>query len=280
MLRLSCLQIPVGADKEQNLRVAEEYIRRVQPHSDLIVLPECFNSPYGTNFFPEYAEPIPSGPTITRMISLARELKILILVAGSIPERGDDGKFYNTSVVLNSEGTIIAKHRKMHLFDINVPGGIRFIESETLSPGNTITTFPSPWGTIGLGICYDMRFPHLASCMTEKHGAKILVYPAAFNTTTGPLHWELILRSRAVDFQTYVVACSPSRMPGAAYQAWGHSMIVSPWGTILASCDAAPCVVSSTLQMDVVDEVRMAIPCLAQRRWDVYRLDENERKEE
>jgi len=117
------------------------------------------------------------------------------------------------------------------LFDIDVPGKITFKESDTLSPGDNLTIIDSPWGKIGVGICYDIRFPELAMLMREK-GVGLMVYPGAFNTTTGPLHWELLQRARAVDNQVFVATASPARNPDSSYQAWGHSSLISPWGEV------------------------------------------------
>ncbi|KAJ4458849.1 nitrilase [Paratrimastix pyriformis] len=276
LLRVALLQLPITNDKAQNLATAEAAIREAVTTgggADLVILPECFNCPYGASYFGPYAEPIPGGPTTARLSALARELAIPVLVGGSIPERTPEGRLHNTALVFDRTGALVATHRKAHLFDVDVPGGIRFVESETLSPGDQVTTFPTPWGTAGLGICYDVRFPHLASIMVERDGARLLIYPAAFNTTTGPLHWELLLRSRAVDFGCWVMACSPSRVPGATYQAFGHSMIVSPWGTVVATCEAGPSLVRATIDMAQVHQARQAIPVLSQRRWDLYTCD-------
>ena len=140
---------------------------------------------------------------------------------------------------ISTTGTVLAKHRKVHLFDIDIPGKIRFKESETLSAGDAITVFDVPWKgektsvRCALAICYDIRFPELHLAAREK-GAEILLIPAAFNMTTGPKHWELVARARAIDTQCYVLMCSAARNVQASYHAWGHSMVVSPWGAVLA----------------------------------------------
>jgi len=200
---------------------------------------------------------------------LAKELGVYI-VAGSIPERDGD-KLYNTCLVASPEGKFVAKHRKVHLFDIDIPGKMTFKESDTLTGGQSVTVFDSPYGKIGLGICYDIRFPEYAQVMASE-GAKIFIYPGAFNTTTGPAHWELLQRARALDNQAYVLTCSPARNPESTYQAWGHSSAISPWGEVLATTEHSPALVFAELNLDRIDEVRNQIPIRKQKRTDLYQL--------
>jgi omega-amidase len=211
-LKIALCQIAVGADKPLNIKKVKDFLSSAsEKGASLAVLPECWNSPYSTASFPQYAEPVPdvgalpdptTSPSSYMLCNEARAKK-LWLVAGSIPERegtGTNEKLYNTCLVINSEGKIVGKHRKVHLFDINVPGRIAFKESDSLSAGNSVTVVQSPWGKIGVGICYDIRFPELAMLMREK-GADMIIYPGAFNLVTGPAHWELLQRARAVDNQ-------------------------------------------------------------------------------
>ena len=160
----------------------------------------------------------------------------------------------------------------MHLFDIDVPGKITFKESETLSAGNDVTTFNTPFGTIGLGICYDIRFPELSQLMRNA-GASVLIFPGAFNLTTGPAHWELLHRARAVDNQLYVATVSPARDSNDQnYQAWGHSSVVNPWGEVISTTMHDPDIVYATLDMKCVEEMRRNIPTSLQKRNDIYQL--------
>lgn len=236
-------------------------------------------SPYATDQFPVYAEPIPASKEelkaeehpSTSMLSAAAAEHGVYLIGGSIPERGADGKVYNTCVAFGPDGAILAKHRKMHLFDIDIPGRMTFRESDTLSPGDALATFDTPWGKAGLGICYDMRFPHLAMLLRQA-GCKMLFYPGAFNMTTGPAHWELLQRARALDTQCYVAAVSIARNPESKYQAWGHSTVVSPWGEVVATTDESAQIVTATLKMARVDEIRGQIPVGHQTRTDLYEL--------
>jgi omega-amidase len=273
-------QLHVGANKATNLVNARKAINDAADRGARIIsLPECFNSPYDTSCFPRYAEPIPDSadtidesvsPSTAMLLDVAKENGIY-LIGGSIPERGRDGKVYNTCVVVSPKGEIIAKHRKMHLFDIDIPGGITFKESDTLTAGNSFTCFDSEYGKIGVGICYDLRFPEQSMVMRDM-GCKMFIFPGAFNMTTGPAHWELLLRARALDNQVYVAAVSPARDESASYHAWGHSTIISPWGDIVATTDHEPATVHATVDMSKVDEIRTNIPVSKQKRKDLYEL--------
>ncbi|KAE8380483.1 carbon-nitrogen hydrolase [Aspergillus bertholletiae] len=194
----------------------------------------------------------------------------VFIIGGSAPECDESGKIYNTSAVYSPEGKLLASHRKMHLFDIDVPGGMSFHESDTLSPGNNITIVNlEGYGKIGLGICYDMRFAE-PSTIAARQGAFALVYPSAFNTTTGPLHWELLGRSRAIDNQVYTILCSQSRAPPPSYPAWGYSMISDPMGRVVAGTKEHDDIIYATLEPGIIKETRLAIPITSQRRHDVY----------
>jgi predicted amidohydrolase len=209
------------------------------------------------------------APTFTALQKLAQDAGVF-LIGGSIPERDQAGKIYNTCAVYSPEGKLLASHRKMHLFDIDIPGGMSFRESDTLSPGNKITIVDlDGFGKIGIGICYDLRFAEL-SMIAAREGAFGLIFPSAFNTTTGPLHWELLGRSRAVDNQVYSILCSQSRAPPPAYPSWGYSMISDPMGRIVAGAKESDDIIYATLEPDVIRESRQAIPISSQRRFDVY----------
>ena len=241
------------------------------------MLPECFNSPYGTPYFPKYAETLlPSPPTKEQspsyhaLSALAADAKAY-LVGGSIPElEPATKKYYNTSLVFSPAGTLIGTHRKTHLFDIDIPGKIRFKESEVLSPGEQLTIIDLPeYGKIGLAICYDIRFPESAMIAARK-GAFLLVYPGAFNLTTGPLHWSLLGRARAIDNQIYVALCSPARDMDATYHAWGHSLVANPSAEILEEAAEAETIVYADLKNEPIESTRKGIPIYTQRRFDLY----------
>ncbi|KAI8117576.1 hypothetical protein FF38_06781 [Lucilia cuprina] len=270
IMRLALLQLKGSKDKLASLNNASSKIREaVQQHQPrLITLPECFNCPYGTKYFREYAETIPSGETSRQLSQLAKELGVYI-VGGTIPELGENDKIYNTCTIWSPEGKLLAKHRKMHLFDIDVKGGIRFKESETLSPGQEFTIIEVDGHKIGIGICYDIRFEEMAK-IYRKAGCEMLIYPAAFNMTTGPLHWELLQRSRANDNQLYVVTTSPARDETAEYVAYGHSMVIDPWAKVLKSAKEGEETVIADIDFSVVEKVREQIPVFSQRRVELY----------
>lgn len=269
-LKVALIQFAAGANKSANLELVQrKVVEAANNKAKLIVLPECFNSPYAVTAFPEYAEAIPEGETTQFLSKLARETQTF-LIGGSIPEMGQDGKIYNTNVSFDPTGNIIAKHRKVHLFDIDVPGKIRFIESETLTGGDKATVFNlEGYGVVGLGICYDIRFPELAAISARK-GAFACIYPGAFNTTTGPLHWNLLARARAVDNQVYLLCASPARDPDSSYQAFGHSLVVDPWGETVAEAGIAEETIYATLEPEKINSARGGIPVTTQRRFDVY----------
>lgn len=196
----------------------------------------------------------------------------MIVVGGSIPELAG-GAVYNTSYVYNRDGTLLARHRKIHLFNINVSGGQRFRESDVFTPGSQITTFQTEFGVMGLCICFDMRFEELARCMALR-GAKVLFVPAAFNMTTGPAHWELMFRQRAVDNQCFTVGVSSARNERASYVAYGNSIAADPWGTVLARAGGEETTLYADLDFARLDAVREQLPILSARRTDLYEVRE------
>ncbi|ENN70795.1 omega-amidase NIT2 [Dendroctonus ponderosae] len=266
-IRTALIQSRVGANRSENLENARKLISQAKTlGAQLISLPECFNSPYGTKFFNEYAESIPNGPT-SEMLSKAAKDNNVYLVGGTFPEI-ENSKYYNTCTVWNPEGKLIAKYRKMHLFDIDIPGGITFKESDVLAAGNSLATFDLEGTKIGLGICYDLRFEELAK-LYRLQGVEILIYPAAFNLTTGPLHFELLQRGRAIDNQVFVLAISPARGT-QGYIAWGHSQITNPWGKVIGQAKEGEEIVNVDLDLTECDKVRQQIPIFSQRRNDIY----------
>ncbi|XP_046893060.1 omega-amidase NIT2 [Hypomesus transpacificus] len=268
--RLAVVQLHVTKVKADNLTKARRLIKEAASQgAKVVVLPECFNSPYGTGFFPEYAEKIPGEST--QVLSEAAKESGVYLVGGSIPEE-DEGKLYNTCAVFGPDGSLVLKHRKIHLFDIDVPGEIRFQESETLSPGSSLSVFDTPYCKVGVGICYDIRFAELAQLYVKK-GCQLLVYPGAFNMTTGPAHWELLQRGRAVDNQVYVATASPARDESASYVAWGHSSVVNPWGEVISKAGSEETVVYADIDLQYLADVRQQIPITAQRRGDLYSVN-------
>ena len=257
----------VTRDKAENIAAACRLIRRAaEQGAEFVMLPEMFCCPYENGAFRPYGEE-QGGPAQRALSALAAELGIWI-VGGSIPEL-EGNRVYNTSFVYDSAGRQVARHRKMHLFDISVEGGQTFRESDTLSPGGEITVFDTPWGKMGLCICFDLRFEELARLMALR-GARVIFVPAAFNMTTGPAHWELLFRQRAVDNQLFTVGTSPARSESETYVAWGHSIVCDPWGSVLHQCGAEEEISITSLDLHRVESVRRQLPILRARREDIY----------
>lgn len=265
--KIALIQVLVSTDKVENLQKAlGKVTEAANAGAKIVVLPESFNAPYGHEFFKAFSEPIP-GPCTDALGEAAKKHKVYLIGGSMIEAQGDI--FYNSCPIFNPEGTMVAVHRKLHMFDIDVPGGIRFIESETLSPGIKPTIIETEFCKIGLGICYDIRFGELAR-LYAKEDCDLLVYPGCFNMTTGPAHWELLTRTRAVDCQSFVAVCSQARDTGPGYTAWGHSTVVDPWGTILATCEEQEATIFADIDLDRAHQVRQQIPIRKQRRTDIY----------
>lgn len=270
-MRVALIQMPVTADKQKNLDTACRKLREAGENgADVAVLPEMFCCPYDNACFRPYGEG-EDGPAQQALSAAARELGIYV-VGGSLPELSE-GKVYNTSFVYGRDGRQLAKHQKAHLFDIDVAGGQRFMESETLSPGGAVTTFETEFGVMGLCICFDLRFEELARCMCLR-GAKCIFVPAAFNMTTGPAHWELLFRQRAVDNQCFTVGVSPARNENAGYVAYGNSIAVDPWGTVLCRCGGEEATLYADLDFARLKAIRAQLPILSARRTDLYEVRE------
>ena len=266
-LTVAQVQMRVTRDKAENIAAACRLIRRAaEQGAEFVMLPEMFCCPYENGAFRPYGEE-QDGPAQRALSALAAELGIWI-VGGSIPEL-EGNRVYNTSFVYDSAGRQVARHRKMHLFDISVEGGQTFRESDTLSPGGEITVFDTPWGKMGLCICFDLRFEELARLMALR-GARVIFVPAAFNMTTGPAHWELLFRQRAVDNQLFTVGTSPARSESETYVAWGHSIVCDPWGSVLHQCGAGEEISITSLDLHRVESVRRQLPILRARREDIY----------
>jgi len=271
--RLALVQMAVGANKAENLqRASTKIAEAAQNGAQVVSIPECFNSPYGTKYFGEYSESVPDGPSCQVLQQAARDNKIY-LIGGSIPENSD-GKLFNTSTVWCPEGNLLAIFRKIHLFDIDVPGKITFKESEVLSPGNCYSVIDTPWCKIGLGICYDIRFAELGQLYRDL-GCKLLVYPGAFNMTTGPAHIDTLVRGRALDNQVYVAFASPARDDTAEYIAWGHSAVASPWGEVVSQADEKETILYTDIDTEYINTIRQQIPISFQRRNDIYSVHNN-----
>ncbi len=252
-------QMTVVDSAEENLKKAETMIgEAAQKGADLVVLPEMFICPYEHTAFRREAQP-EGGEVYQTLSRIAKEWNIY-LVAGSVPEL-DGEAIYNTSYVFDPHGHLIGKHRKIHLFDIDVPGKIQFFESDTLTAGDQMTVVDTVFGKIGVAICFDIRFSELFREMAVA-GAHVVVVPAAFNETTGPVHWELTFRMRAVDQQFFMVGCAPALNSDADYHSWGHSLVVNPWGEVLSGLKREEGIILQTVDLREVGEIRGRLPIM------------------
>lgn len=272
-MKVAAIQMPTVKDKIQNIRTAGTYIEKIKAeHPDFVILPEMFCCPYQTENFPIYAEK-EGGPSWQAMSDYARKYHIY-LIAGSMPEADDVGNVYNTSYIFDRDGKQIGKHRKAHLFDINVKNGQYFKESDTLTSGDHATVFDTEFGKMGVMICYDIRFPEFARTMVLD-GARMIFVPAAFNMTTGPAHWELTFRARALDNQIYMLGCAPARDTQAGYISWGHSIVTDPWGKVMKQLDEKEGILIEEIDLDREDQIREQLPLLKHRKSEMYHLQEN-----
>ena len=270
-IKLALCQMNVIDNKKANLEKATSMIEEsIKNKADFIVLPEMFNCPYSNDKFIEYAEDEQDSSTINTISRLAGENNVYIL-AGSIPEKEED-KIFNTSYLFDKKGNIIAKHRKMHLFDIDVKDKITFKESDVLTAGNEFALAETKYGKIGIGICYDVRFVELARIMVED-GALILFYPGAFNMTTGPAHWELLFRARALDNQVFCVGVAPALNIDASYHSYGHSIVANPWGEVVTQADEKEDLIICEIDLSEIKKIRDEIPLLKNKRNDLYEVN-------
>lgn len=267
MFLAAVVQLSSTSDVAANLESAETLIRRAAGYgAQLICTPEAtpYLGPHDEKV--RLAEPL-DGPIVGRFAALARELRVHLLV-GSVHARSDDPRrCYNTSVLLAPDGGTIAVYRKMHLFDIDVSDEARFRESDTTAPGEVPVVAHTALGPIGLSICYDLRFPELYRHLVD-HGARMLTVPSAFTLTTGKDHWEPLLRARAIETQCYVLApgqYGPHDDAGLR-RSWGHSMIVDPWGHVVARASDGPGLALAEIDLARVERVRRGMPLSAHRR--------------
>jgi predicted amidohydrolase len=265
---VAAIQMSSTPEKAENFALAERLIRdAVTAGAELVALPELWSCHGLDEVYRENAEPIP-GPTTGFLGELARELKVWVL-SGSILE-GEPGaeRLFNTSTFFDPSGELDATYRKIHLFDVKASDRV-YLESNLIAPGCEIVTTKAGVATLGLSVCYDLRFPELYRLLTLK-GAEILAVPAAFTLQTGKDHWELLLRARAVENQAYVLAPAQWGQKADGRWTYGRSMIVDPWGTVLAQCPDRDGHAFATLDLGYLDLLRTDFPALANRRPETY----------
>lgn len=259
-IKLGLCQMMVTESKQDNLKKAANMLETCKKKGvNIAILPEMFTCPYDTAKFSMYAENIEKSETVS-VISKAAKYNDMYIISGSMPEEYD-GHIYNTSVIFGRTGSIIGLHRKIHLFDIDIKNGISFKESDVLSSGDKITVVSTEYCKIGIAICFDMRFSELYKEMSQS-GAKIIITPGAFNMTTGPAHWELLVRTRALDNQVFHAAVSTARNEQANYLAYGNSMLCDPWGRVLVRADEKEQIIFDDINLDLVDSIRQQIPVI------------------
>jgi len=265
--RLTVGQWPVSDERDENLRRAEASLRQgAAEGAELCVLPEMFQTPYELGKMRARAESL-EGPSLSAIRQLASELSLTV-VAGSICEQRDKD-FFNTSVVFGPDGAVLGVHRKVHLFDVQLET-VRTQESLVLSPGEVPLVVDTPLCRLGVAICYDTRFPAVFQFF-EKAGVEVVAIPAAFSQTTGTAHWHCLLRSRAVDYQIFLAAAGPAPNADSSYVTYGHSLVVDPWGTLLAEAGTGEETVGAKLEAETLTRVRRELPLIAHRRADLYR---------
>jgi nitrilase len=266
-LKIGIGQMNSQDNKEDNLRTAEGLIDRLADQgARLIVLPEYFLFLGNMPDMPENAEPI-TGTSLVRIQQKAATRKVYVH-AGSFPERDGD-KVFNTSVVFNPDGERIATYRKIHLFDVELPNGIVLKESEVISPGSELVTFKIDDITFGMSICYDLRFPEMYHRLA-KHSAQVILVPAAFTLETGRDHWELLLRTRAVDNLCWVVAAAQWGSHPPNEVCYGRSLIVNPWGLVVARAADGVSTLLAEIDLDIVFKYRTIFPVPNHHREDLF----------
>jgi predicted amidohydrolase len=264
---VAAIQMSSTPDKEENKETAERLIRdAVSSGAELVALPELWSCHGLDKVYRENAEPVP-GPTTEFLGALARELGVYVL-GGSILEDAGADKMYNTSTFFTPDGELAAIYRKIHLFDVKAPDR-EYLESATIAPGEEVVTVKAGATTLGLSVCYDVRFPELYRLLALR-GAEILTVPAAFTLQTGKDHWELLLRARAVENQAFVVAPAQWGQKADGRWTYGRSMIVDPWGTVLAQCPDRDGYALATLDLDYLERFREEFPALNNRRPGSY----------
>jgi deaminated glutathione amidase len=268
-IRAAAIQMSSTPDKEENKVTAEALIRgAVSAGADLVALPELWSCHGLDEVYRENAEPVP-GPTTEFMADLARELAIYLLGGSILEGEPSARRLSNTSTLFDPSGEMTAVYRKIHLFDVKVSDR-EYLESANIAPGNEIVTAKAGAATLGLSVCYDLRFPELYRILAVR-GAKILTVPAAFTLATTREHWEVLLRARAIEDQCFVVAANQVGDPVPGLQTGGRSMIVDPWGVVLAQAPDTECVVVADLDFDRLADVRAKVPSLANRQAHAYR---------
>ncbi len=264
---VAVVQMSSGADRVTNLTRATALIRAAAERgARLIVLPEVFAWRGPRADEPGVAEPIP-GPTTEAMAAVARACGVYLAMGSILEAAGAGSRSYNTSCLLGPDGRIRGTYRKIHLFDVELPGRVSVRESECRAPGEQVVVIPTELGTIGLSICYDLRFPELYRRLVRA-GAELILVPSAFTFPTGAAHWEVLCRARAIENQCYLLAANQTGQSPHGFADYGSSMIVDPWGTVLGRAGDGEGIVVAEVDRDYQARVRRELPCLTHARLD------------
>ena len=267
-MRAAVVQMNSTAEVAHNLEVAERLVRdAARAGADLVVLPEKWNLLGDGAALRAGAEPLDGG-SISAARGWASELG-LVLVAGSFAERGEGERAFNTSVLIDADGEIVTTYRKIHMFDVDV-GGVSYRESENEEAGEEVVVAEAGGIEIGMSVCYDIRFPELYRILAVR-GARAFTVPSAFTLHTGRDHWEVLMRARAIENQAFVVAADQFGQAPPHYDSYGRSMIVDPWGVVLAVAPDGDAVATAELDLAAQERVRRSLPSLANRRPQAYR---------
>ena len=268
MVKLSAIQLNSKPDVEQNvLAIAEQLVKLTQPESPaevehIVVLPECCLF-FGANDQAQLslAQQTKNNNKLQLALSqLAKQYKVT-LIAGTIPILTEEGnKFTNTSCAFNSRGELITRYDKIHLFDVNVADNEKtYYESRYTQAGNKACIAKTPWANIGLSVCFDVRFPVLYQKLSQL-GADIITVPSAFTRVTGKVHWQILLQARAIENQVYIIAAGQEGVHANGRETWGHSMIISPWGEILACLEQGEGIITSDFIPQEIHRIRTSMP--------------------
>jgi len=261
----AAVQMSSGSDQGANLARASTLVREAAARgARLVVLPEVFawRGPRGEES--AAIEPIP-GPTTEAMAALARECSIHICAGSTLESVPGEARAYNTSCVFDPSGRLVARYRKVHLFDVDLPGRVTVRESDSRAPGTDVVTVPTPLGTLGLSICYDLRFPELYRALA-RGGAQLLLVPSAFTFPTGSAHWEVLCRARAIENQCWLIAADQTGTSPHGHADWGDSMIVDPWGRVVARAADGEGIALAEIDLGALARIRRELPSLAHVR--------------
>ncbi len=264
--RMAICQNKPSKDKQTSINKVESMISEAAGKgAQLIILPEIFYNPYELKEIPKLEEK--NGETINKLREVSKQNKVY-LCTGSTVEK-DAGKRLNKSFLINPQGDVILEYSKMHMFDVDFKG-LRSRESLVFNSGESINVVDTELGKIGIIICYDIRFPEMARSLALQ-GAEIILVPAAFNTISGVAHWDIFSRCRAVENQVFLAAACPARDTNSQYVTYGHSIIIDPWGTVLAEAGIEEEIIFADISKDKLEEIRGRMPLLQHMRKNIYK---------